>query len=488
MKTRLAAAGLISTVALLVFVGVAAAQGVIVGGCGLSCQTTAISTDWVSDPLEIITSTTTPSDCGGYLIQDPLGYGTGWTSFPGACLNGTSDGIAIKSAPSNGIVNGYYVNAIDIYISHVYSAQTITVSTSAGSYSTGGIGVADVSTPTGSTISSTSDTAIIIPINAVISNNIQIFWNFGSGQTCVWTGGTEPGSPDSISVGTFYTTCPSIDSIIMYYSTPTNTPMIPTGTMAPSWTVAPTGTDYPTYTPAPGSTAGPTATTGPTVTPIPTLDLSTRVMAALVTPTDYPCNADNYVFQNGNNNLGTPCGNLILFATIALPTFNLPSPTLYVIRATPTPIPVTATPSITPSPTVTPSITPTSGATTGGGGGSVPPPTSFSIDISSVSNFGTAVSAQFATIVPMANLEVPIDGTQVGVVGMAQNTGNGIGAVIVFARTITTTGFDAGGLITMALLLLVFIVAVQLFVVIIPLAIYIYKLVVQVVGIIVDII
>jgi hypothetical protein len=449
-----------------------------------STQNTDILNDWVGDPSEIIIGSTTPNQCHGYYAQDMVTYVSGWISYPGNCINGTSDGIAIQTSPGNSIVSGQFVSSIRVGINTFYTGQDIYITTSAGTFDVAGNGIASLTTPVGSSVASTG--YITIAINQVITNDIKIFWYFGAGNTCDWTAApTEQtwNGATGFDIYGFVTNCPRILSVNLNYNAmPTATAIeIPTNPpLPPSWTPNPSGTDYPTYTPAPGSTSvGSTAVH--TATRLPTLDLSTHAAGLNITPTDYPCNVNNYVFQSTTNNLGTPCGNLIAWAPLILPTLNLPSPTLYVIPNSPTPIAVTATLSPTPTGTITqtPTISATPTNSSNGGGGVVP--TAYSFDTSSISNMGTAISQQFATLVPLGNLSVSVEGTQTGVVGLAQNAGNGIGGVIVFARTMTATGFDAGGMIMMALLLLVFIVAVQLFVTIFPIVIYIAKLILQVI-------
>jgi len=273
--------------------------------------------------------------------------------------------------------------------------------------------------------------------------------------------------------------------------TPGGPSLTPTATFTPSSTVTPGGpsvTPYPTYTPYPTNTPGsatayPTYTAYPTNTPggPTTTPGGPRTIGPLITPTDYPCNADNYVFQNGNNNLGTPCGNLIQWATLALPPVFLPSPTLYIIANTPTAIPVTATPAPTNTPTLTVTmfITVDTGAT-GTAIAMVATATPI-LDVSGLSAMSTAVKDDLATLFPAGNLSVSMNGTPVGAAQIAQQSGSQIGAVILLARSLAATGFDAGGMISTSVLLLFFIVAIQLIVTVFPLVLYILKLILQVI-------
>jgi hypothetical protein len=275
-------------------------------------------------------------------------------------------------------------------------------------------------------------------------------------------------------------TCPSITKISVSYQPSVTATPNPTNTIPPSWTPNGTLTDYPTFTPGPEATLP-----GPTLAIHSTLVVRNNIIGVNATPTDKPCNVADYVYQDSNN-LATPCGVAVIYPTLALPTLNLPSPTAYIPANTPTPQPISATPSqtLTPSPTITPTGFISSPSPTPGPSGGA----TYGADLSGVYNAATSVAGGVQTLVPIGQLSVSLNGTgtPTGLIGFAQNAGNSIGGVIVFARTISMTGFDAGGLITLGLSLIVFTAAVMIFVTVFPLLMYIVRLIIQIVGIILD--
>jgi hypothetical protein len=394
-----------------------------------------------------------------WVVNSTFGY-----QCPATYPNATID---LFAANTNGLPNNVYYSSINIYTSYPWagtiellqsdlhispSYYVLSTTTIQNTYSPGSLYTRYLTQ---------------IPVNSVLTNTWGIRYT------------TDNSCPQNMallsSVG-----CPAITEIQVSYQAATPVPSdTSTNTIPPSWTIAPTITPYGTGTEPPGY---------PTPTPYSTLAISTkqfilgtRSIGINGTPTDYPCNAGNYIYQ-GNNNLGTPCGSVIQFATLSLPIINLPSPTLYVV-ATNTAIPITATPSITPTPTITPTITvtpsPTPTGAIGGIGGNGGTP--FSIDTSGITNLSTNVANSLGTLAPLGNLSVAMNGTQVGAAGLAQSAGNAIGGAIVFARTLQLSQFDAGGLITLGISVLIFIVAVQVFVAIFPLILYILRLILQVV-------
>ena len=169
---------------------------------------------------------------------------------------------------------------------------------------------------------------------------------------------------------------------------------------------------------------------------------------------------------------------LVHWSTLVLPAFDLPSPTLYAIAPTYTPVPVTATPSETLTITLTPTATATAPSDTPA---PITPSSTFGVDISGVVSMATQVNSSISTLLPVGNLQISQNGTPAGITQLAQQAGQGIGAVIVFGRELQMTQLDTGGMISFALVLLFFIIAVNIFVAVLPLLLYVAKLILQII-------
>lgn len=225
----------------------------------------------------------------------------------------------------------------------------------------------------------------------------------------------------------------------------------------PTATLTPTPRN--TATPYPSTTSYPTAS--PAHTGIPTVLPQTKI-APQLTPyaTIDTCPSDD---------ITTPCAEpMYEFPTMAIPTFNLPSPTMIALLPTNTPAPITFTPSATMTLTLTPTLSATPGASpTGTPDYSVLP----TLNTTAWYDGSNALGAAIPSLMPMIGIGFDLgSATPVGIEQAAERFGTGAGQAIRLAKSLELTDINKfGGIISLGLLLFAFSILIEVVILILPL-------------------